>query len=93
MDPSCFVLMVSGCWWCNGDHFLEQCCNATDCLTIIADHIHPLMFPTGFLNMTVNSLEWPQQSPDLSPMEHHWDVVEWAICFMDVQLHDAITSI
>ncbi len=44
-------------------------------------------------------LKWPPQSPDLSLIEHLWDVVEREICIMDVQptnlqqLHDAIMSI
>ena len=39
------------------------------------------------------------QSPDLNPIEHLLDVVEWEICIMDVQptnlqqLRDAIMSI
>ncbi|CAI9539792.1 unnamed protein product [Staurois parvus] len=31
-------------------------------------------------------LQWPPQPPDLHPTEHLWDVVEWEICIMDVQL-------
>ncbi len=41
-------------------------------------------------------LKWPPQSPDLNPIEHIRDVVEWETCIMDVQstnLHDAIMSI
>ncbi len=44
-------------------------------------------------------LKWPPQSPDLSPIEHLWDVVEREIHIMDVQLtnlqklRDAIMSI
>ncbi len=44
-------------------------------------------------------LKWPPQSPDLNPIEHHWDVVERKIRITDVQptnlqqLRDAIMSI
>ncbi|MDG2580599.1 transposase, partial [Vibrio parahaemolyticus] len=44
-------------------------------------------------------LQWPPQSPDLSPIEHLWDVVEQEILIMDVQptnlqqLCDVIMSI
>ncbi len=30
-------------------------------------------------------LKLPSQLPDLNPIEHFWDVVEWEICIMDVQ--------
>ncbi|MDW1568538.1 hypothetical protein R7D93_25440 [Vibrio sp. YT-15] len=44
-------------------------------------------------------LQWPPQSPDLSPIEHLWDVVEREILIMNVQptnlqqLCDVIMSI
>ncbi len=40
----------------------------------------------GFLNMTMSSLYWSPQSPDLNPVEHLWDVVEREIHIMDEQL-------
>ncbi len=46
-----------------------------------------------------NLLKWPPQSPELNPIEHIWDVVEWEIRIIDVQLknlqelRDAIMSI
>ena len=50
--------------------------------------------------MTMSSpLQWPQQSPDRSPIEHLWDMVEQDVLIMDVQttnlqkLYDAIMSI
>ncbi|KAL7373162.1 hypothetical protein ABVT39_000286 [Epinephelus coioides] len=30
-------------------------------------------------------LQWPPQSPDLSPIEHLWDVMQWEIRIVDVQ--------
>ncbi len=55
---------------------------------------------TGFLNMTMSSLySNGLQSPDLTPIEHLWDVVEREIHIMDVQptnlqqLCDTIMSI
>ncbi len=30
-------------------------------------------------------LKWPPQSPDLDPIKHIWDVVEWESHIMDVQ--------
>ncbi len=44
-------------------------------------------------------LKWSPSSPDLNPIEHFWDVVEWEIRSMAVQstnlqqLRDAIMSI
>ncbi len=44
-------------------------------------------------------LKWPPELPDLNPIEHLWDVVEWEIRIMNVQptnlqqLRDAIMSI
>lgn len=56
---------------------------------------------TVFSNMTWHEftvLKWPPQSSDLHPMEHLWNVMEWKICIMEVQLtnlqllRDAIMS-
>jgi len=47
----------------------------------------------------VTVLKWPPQSPDIIPIEHLWDVVEWELRALDVhptnlhQLQDAILSI
>lgn len=51
----------------------------------------------GFINMTVSSvLQWPPQSPDLSPLEHCGDVAQQKIGSMNVQLTkklcDAVAS-
>ncbi len=49
--------------------------------------------------MTMSSLKWTPQSPDLNPIEHLSDVVGREICIMDVQptnllqLRDAIMPI
>ena len=55
---------------------------------------------TGFLNITMSSLDSNGlQSPDLSPTEHLWDVVEQEIRIIDVQptdlqqLRDAVMPI
>jgi len=51
----------------------------------------------GFNEFAV--LKWSPQSPDLSPAERLWDVVEQEICIIDMQptnlqqLHDAIMLI
>ncbi len=37
-------------------------------------------------------LKWPPQSSDLNPVEHLWDVVEWEIHIMDVQLHKSVNN-
>lgn len=42
-------------------------------------------------NIEFIALQWAPQLPDLSPIEHLWDVVELEICILDVQqLHDVI---
>jgi len=33
-------------------------------------------------------LKWPPQSPDINPIEHVWDVVEWKLRALDVHLRN-----
>ena len=60
-------------------------------------HIISIWFLEHDNDFTV--LQWPPQSPDLSPIEHLWDVVEQEIRIIDVQstnlhqLRDAVMSI
>ncbi|MDF4345884.1 hypothetical protein P3386_23865 [Vibrio parahaemolyticus] len=108
MDPSCLVSTVQAggggvmVWGIFSWHTLgplvptEHGLNTTAYLSIVAESVHPFMttvYPSsdGYDNeFTV--LQWPPQSPDLSPIEHLWDVVEREILIMD-QLCDVIMSI
>jgi len=62
----------------------------------IRHHVSELISSqTGFLNITMSSLDSNGlQSPDLSPTEQLWDVVEREIGIIDLQqLPDAVMSI
>jgi hypothetical protein len=32
-----------------------------------------------FVEIGVDELDWPTQNPDLNPIEHHWDELEWRL--------------
>jgi len=52
-------------------------------------------FQIGFLehDNEFTVLKWSPESPDLNPIEHLWDVVEWKHPTNLNQLQDAILSI
>ena len=70
--------------------------NATAHLSIVADHVRPFMAQSTHLLMATSSMimhhvkkakvisNWFHEHDIL--LEHLWDVVEWEICSMNVQL-------
>lgn len=76
----------SGRWWCDVVVFfipIERCLNATAYLSLVADHVRPLMntvylFSDGYLEqdnaqsshlkLEFPLLQWPPQSPALNPL-------------------------
>lgn len=89
---------------------VEQPLNTASDLSIVADHVRPLMTTADQLLLATFSMIMPQischlimehdieftvppRSPDLSPLEHLWDVLEQETYIIDVQqLHDCIIS-